>query len=158
TGGRVLIRQRRIIRRFRGLICHRRTHLQASTEALKTGLSKSPANPYAWARLAYLGLRLEGEVVDAKDALIMSLFTGPFERSLVHSRIEYALAIWHQLDASQQTMIHEQIVLLARIDRRRLYAIARQNPNYRVIALTALAPHPERQAALRAALKNKPAK
>ena len=132
-------------------------YLAASTEALKTGLSKSPANPYAWARLAYLGLRQEGEGIDAKEALIMSLFTGPFERSLVDSRIEYALVIWHQLDVGQQDMIHEQIVFLARFDRRRLYQIARQDPSYRVIALTALAPPPERQAALRAALK-KPAK
>jgi hypothetical protein len=128
-------------------------YMEAGVEALKTGLSKAPANPYAWARLSYLGLRMDGADSIAKPALIMSLFTGPFERALVDSRIQYALSIWHQLDASQQALVHDQIILLERFDRRRLYQITRQDPSYRVIALTSLAAYPERQAALRAASK-----
>jgi hypothetical protein len=127
-------------------------YLAEGAEALKRGLSKAPASPYAWARLAYLRLLQDGMGGAAKRALMMSLFTGPLERRLIDSRIQYGLIIWHQLDASQQSMIHKQILLLDKTNRQRLYHIVRQNPNYRVIALTALASYPERQAVLRAAL------
>ncbi|MBL6952719.1 MAG: hypothetical protein ISR50_08800 [Alphaproteobacteria bacterium] len=130
-------------------------YLEISAKALKTGLSKAPANPYAWARLSYLDLRLEGAGRDAKNSLNLSLFTGPYERLLAESRIEYALAVWYELTVTQQALVHDQIVFLDRFDRRRLLGIIRQNRNAKVIALTALAPYPERQAAVRAALKKK---
>jgi len=127
-------------------------YLELSAKALKTGLSKAPANPYAWARMSYLDLRLEGAGVDARNSLIFSLFTGPYERPLAESRVEYALAVWHELTVSQQALVQEQVVFLDRFDRWSLLGLIRQNLDAQVIALTALANEPERKAALLAAL------
>ncbi len=129
-------------------------YIEQGAKAVETGLSKAPANAYAWARLTFLKLRRKDQNADAKNSLVLSLFTGPYERSLAPSRIRYGLAVWHRLNASQQALVHDQIVFLDRFDRRRLHQIVGNNRNLKVIALTALASHPERQAALRAALKN----
>ena len=127
-------------------------YLAQSVRALKTGSSKGPANPYAWARLTFLGLESNGPEVESKSALIMSLFTGPYERSLAQSRIQYGITLWHRLDAAQQALIYDQIVFLDRFEPRQVIEIARQNQKSRIIVLTALADRPKRQAALRAAL------
>jgi hypothetical protein len=129
------------------------SYREKSARALKTGLSMAPANSYAWARMSYLDLRLGRARAHVRDSLILSLFTGPYERPLAESRIQYALAIWHEFNVRQQALVNEQIVFLDRFERRGLLKIISQDRNYRVIALTALARHPERQAALRAALK-----
>jgi hypothetical protein len=131
-----------------------RINIEQGAKAVEAGLSKTPANAYAWARLTFLNLRRNDRDVDARNSLVLSLFTGPYERSLAHTRIQYGLAVWHSLNASQQALVHDQIVFLDRFDRRRLHQIVRKNRNLKVIALTALANYPERQTALRAALKN----
>jgi len=123
-----------------------------SAQALKAGLSLAPASPYAWARLAFLGLQPQNYGIDAKHALIMSLLTGPFERRLASTRIQYALALWDKLEARQQKMIYGQIVFLDRFSRGRLLKLARRNRKSRTIVLTALAKAPERQESFRLAL------
>lgn len=128
-------------------------YLEMSAKAIETGLSKAPADPYAWTRKSFIDLQLEGPGRSAKNALILSLFTGPYERSLAHSRIQYAFSVWHRLNASQQAMVHTQIEFLDRFNRSRLVQIIGKNRHAQVIALTALASHPERQAILRAKLK-----
>ncbi len=127
-------------------------YLTKSAEALTEGLTRSPADSYAWVRLAFMGLQLNVEGIDARHALIMSILTGPHERYLVPSRVQYALVLWDQLDTSQQRLVYDQIAYMDRISPKHLLELARLKNRNQSVVLDALAQNPERQAAVREAL------
>lgn len=55
-------------------------------EREERALALAPANPYGWAALAYVLLQTEGPTTRAKEALRLSVLTGPQERKLASSR------------------------------------------------------------------------
>jgi predicted Zn-dependent protease len=74
-----------------------REELQAAKDWQQQALALSPADPYGWARLAFLDL-LTGDRDDAARALAHSIETGPHEPRLLVSRIGTAMLLGDRLD------------------------------------------------------------
>ena len=67
-------------------------YLQRAIEALKAGLARAPANPYAWARLAYAEALAHGWSPLAMSSLRLSLITAPYEPRLLWSRLRMTVS------------------------------------------------------------------
>ncbi len=74
--------------------------LLAGMKALEDGLSRSPANSFAWARLAWARLaRDQGPSPGAIKALRMSYLTGPYVDRVMPYRADLSLRLWERLDS-----------------------------------------------------------
>ena len=123
---------------------------QASVEE---GLLLAPADPYAWARLAYLRLKKGGRKRGAREALMMSMLTGPYEKRLAKSRIQYAIRLWNQLSPEDRAFVKKQILWADRkVGRRPLIEMAKRGRKSRTIILWALREDPDRLESFKRAL------
>ena len=68
--------------------------LQAAVSDLTGSLSRAPANPYAWARLAMARQLIKGTDGKAARALAMSFLTGPREPELIEIRTLLTFDLW----------------------------------------------------------------
>ncbi len=66
--------------------------LQNAVAALEAGLAEAPAQPAAWAQLAYLRA-ISGDAVAAAKALRLSLLSGPVAPGVLPSRLKFGLAL-----------------------------------------------------------------
>lgn len=64
----------------------------------RSSLALAPANTYGWTRLAYLHLITEGPSPIAAAALALSLETGPYEPSIMLTRVTMAIAMLDIID------------------------------------------------------------
>ena len=127
---------------------------QRAEASVEEGLLLAPAAPYAWARLAYLRLKNGGRNSGAREALSMSFLTGPYEKRLATSRIQYAIRLWNQLSPEDQAFVKKQILWADRTKRRALIEMAKRGRKSRTIILSALAqdPNPGRLESFKRAL------
>jgi len=127
-------------------------HLSDGLHALEAGLSLSPANPYAWARLAFVRIKNGGSATDVKRALFLSFLTGPYERRLAVSRIQYAILLWDRFDADERSLVLDQISWAERAGKRRaLVAMAERDRKADAVLFLAIARDTKR---LRGYLRN----
>jgi hypothetical protein len=84
-------------------------YLQRAIDALATGLARAPANPYAWARLAYAEALAKGWTRLAVSSLRMALITAPYEPRLLWSRLRMSLLAWPEMSSEDQELIFQQI-------------------------------------------------
>lgn len=120
-------------------------HLGESLRALRAGLSLSPADPYAWARLAFVRIKNGGSAAAVKKALFLSFLTGPYEKRLAISRIQYAVWLWDQLDADERSLVLNQISWADRTGKRRALAqMAKRHRKADAIIFLAVARDPKR--------------
>lgn len=69
-----------------------------AAQALEDGLSRAPANPYAWVRLASARFALGPSVAPSTErALAMSYVTGRYAYRLMPQRIEIAMQVYEKL-------------------------------------------------------------
>lgn len=78
-------------------------------DALRSGLARSPANPYAWARLAYAEALQNGWTTRAISALRLAIVTAPYEPRLLWSRLRMCFLAWPQLPKSDREPVLQQI-------------------------------------------------
>ncbi len=88
--------------------------------ALQRGLAISPSNPFAWTRLAYIDLALNGVSPSVVRKLRMALTAAPFSPRLLFPRLQLILVTWSQFDRSDRALILDQIRLAWRFNPRRL--------------------------------------
>jgi hypothetical protein len=98
--------------------------LQRAIEALRGGLSRAPANPYAWSRLAYAEALAQGWTPQAVAALRLGLITAPYEPRLLWSRLRMAFLAWPEMAVEDREMVLHQIRLAWRADPRELVRLA----------------------------------
>lgn len=84
-------------------------YLEKAVVALKDGLSRAPANPYAWARLAYAEATKGTWSPDALSALRMALMTAPYEPPLLWSRLRMSFLAWPELPAGDRELVFQQV-------------------------------------------------
>ena len=84
---------------------------RAAIDATQAGLASAPAQPSAWARLAYLELR-QGNRPASLAALRMSLITGSVVPELMTSRLEIGLRLAALFDAAMVGLMKRQIRLI----------------------------------------------
>ena len=93
----------------KGSEAERRRLVEESVDLLEEGLAKTPANSFAWARLAYaLSLR-DGPDVPAVDAWRMSVLTAPADRRLVLWRARMGIALLSRLREGDHDLLDRQI-------------------------------------------------
>ncbi len=120
-------------------------HLSDGLRAIKAELTLSPTNPYAWARLAFARIKNGGSAADVKKALFLSILTGPYEKRLAVSRIQYAILLWHRLAADERSHILDQITWAERRGyRRSLASMAKRHKKADRIIFYAVARDPKR--------------
>jgi hypothetical protein len=122
-----------------------------SLAASRASLLKSPTQPFAWTRYAQAlalrteldriaaeaaGIATQTEGTPAEGALAMAIVTGPWQASLVPTRVEMGLYFWYDLSDFARRLVAGQIFIAARIDPERLAAVTkRQNALREVMAL-----------------------
>jgi hypothetical protein len=75
-----------------------RDEVRAALDWQQQALALSPADPYGWARLAFLYLLTEGPSDNAAHALAHSIEAGPHEPRLLISRVSTAIMLGDRLD------------------------------------------------------------
>jgi hypothetical protein len=83
--------------------------LQLAIEALRAGLARAPANPYAWARLAYAEALAGGWSPGAVAALRLALFTAPYEPRLLWSRLRMSFLAWPEMSSEDRELVFQQV-------------------------------------------------
>jgi hypothetical protein len=86
-----------------------RASLEAAAIALRGGLAGSPANPFAWWRLARIEDLLDESPERFADALGMSYLTGGHEQLLYLPRLTLGFRNWEELDDETRRMSEMQI-------------------------------------------------
>jgi len=83
--------------------------MQKAAVALRDGLARAPANPYAWSRLAYAEALIEGWTPAAVAALRLALITAPYEPRLLWSRLQMTFLAWPRLSAEDRDLVFQQV-------------------------------------------------
>lgn len=86
-----------------------REQFEAAKRALIEGLSLAPANPFAWARLAYAEAILSGWTRPATAALRMAFITGPHEPRLIWPRLRLSFSAWPNVAPDDQDLVLQQV-------------------------------------------------
>lgn len=88
-----------------------KTLLSLSQNAFETSLSRSPADPATWLRLAWIHAWLQHDSSTVSTALKMSIYTGRAERYLILNRLDLALRYADYFDEQDIPLIRGQIQL-----------------------------------------------
>lgn len=88
----------------------RRRFLDASIDALRDGLARSPGDAYGWLQLAQAMRERDGAVAALNGPFRMSLVTAPYEHRLVMPRLEIAFSAWSVLSPDLRASLGPQIV------------------------------------------------
>ena len=103
-----------------------RIYLADAKRALQEGLIRSPGNPFAWSRLAYIEYVSRQPSKSIAGPLKMSLVTGEHEPSLIISRLGLALLIWDDLGADVKAMFLKQLAWASKTNPKGLRRLARR--------------------------------
>lgn len=85
--------------------------LDGAAAATEAGLAAAPAQPSAWARLAWLRV-VRGDRTAAVPALRLSLLTGPVAPTLMASRLQLGLDLLPLVDPDTRALLRRQVRLL----------------------------------------------
>lgn len=85
-----------------------RAALNDSISALKHGLARAPAQPYAWLQLAQAERARNGATASIEKYLTLSMQLAPWEHRLVLPRVEIALSVWSALSEEFKSRLPSQ--------------------------------------------------
>ena len=108
--------------------------LDQSASSLRHGLALAPANPFAWARLAYVELVRGGPSNAVAEALKMSIATGTQEPHLMFSRLNLCLRVWREFDEEGRALVAQQIRFADNMSRTRLARLTKKWNASQVVA------------------------
>jgi len=116
-----------------------KTLLSEAANSIRHGLSFSPANSFAWARLGYVYIMKSGSPTEnAVKAYKMSLLTASYEPRLLFDRLILCFYMWDYFSEEDQYLIDQQIGFAARNYRWKLAKIAYNDKNADRIIRSAL--------------------
>ena len=115
-----------LLARDRGFDDDGRGLLDRSIGAHRRGLALSPAQTYAWARLAHAELVREGPGPRIGPLIELSIVTAPYNYALVFRRLELCFMAWRQLDDRMRALVAKQVRFAASYKPRRLAKLAKQ--------------------------------
>lgn len=91
-----------------GSAAAQRAALTETISALREGLARAPAQPYAWLQLAQADRARNGLTPSIEQYLSMSMALAPWEHRLVLPRLEIALAAWPRLSPAFKSRLPGQ--------------------------------------------------
>lgn len=99
--------------------------LREAKNSFEAGLAVAPLDPHAWTQLAYAKFLLGDEDAAVKEALKMSLLTGPYEPKLVFPRLRLLLNYWSgKLPVEERKPVYTQIRFAWEVSRDKLVILA----------------------------------
>lgn len=113
-------------------------YLQRAIELLKAGLARAPANPYAWARLAYAEALAHGWSPLAMSSLRLSLITAPYEPRLLWSRLRMTFLAWRDMSSEDRELVSQQIRFAWKADPLELTRLAAELRQVNLVRATLL--------------------
>ncbi len=87
----------------------RRSRFELAEDALRHSLARAPANPAAWAQLAFIALALDREPMVISDALALSVRTGPSVGAVMPFRSSVAALAWQWLDPTNSSHVRDPV-------------------------------------------------
>ncbi len=75
---------------------------------MRHSLARAPANPAAWAQLAFVALALDREPAVLNEALALSVRTGPSDGAVMPLRSSVAALAWPRLAPTTRAMFETQ--------------------------------------------------
>lgn len=99
--------------------------LDRAARVTEAALAVAPAQPSAWARLAWLHVA-RGDAAAAIPALRLSLLTGPVAPALMGSRLELGLDLLSLMDADTRGLLRRQVRLLWIVSPETVAALSRR--------------------------------
>lgn len=133
----------------------RQALIEDAIDSLKSGLSTTPANPFAWTRLAYAEILKAGPSQAAASALGMSLSTAPFEPRLLYVRLELSFRTWRYFQADDRGLVLKQIRYAWHKNRAKLVHLALRTNRVNLVR-TALLRTPAELSDFEKRLRNRP--
>ena len=130
-------------------------YLQQAIEALKAGLARAPANPYAWARLAYAEALAQGWSPLAVASLRLAVITAPYEPRLLWSRLRMMFLAWREMSSEDREMVLQQVRYAWKADPAELTQLTVELQQVDIVR-NALLPTPDDALAFEELLKRKP--
>lgn len=113
--------------------------LAEAANSIRHGLSYSPANSFAWARLGYNYIKQSGSPTEnAVKAYRMSLLTASYEPRLLFDRLIFCFYMWDHFSKEDRYLIDKQIYFAVRNNRWKLAKIAYNDKNANRIIRSAL--------------------
>ena len=99
-------------------------YLQRAIDELKAGLTRAPANPYAWARLAYAEALSRGWSPLAVSSLRLAMITAPHEPRLLWPRLRMAFLALPHMPSGDRGIVLRQVRAAWNADREELTRLA----------------------------------
>lgn len=127
-------------------------YLQQAIQMLKEGLARAPANPYAWARLAYAEALAQGWSPLAISSLRLSTITAPYEPRLLWSRLRMTLLASRDISSLDRELVFQQIRFAWKTDPSELTRLAAELMQVNLVRASLL-PMPEDARAFEELLK-----
>ncbi|VAX20092.1 hypothetical protein MNBD_NITROSPINAE04-2434 [hydrothermal vent metagenome] len=113
--------------------------LSEAVDSMRHGLSYSPANSFAWARLGYDYIKQSGSPSEnAMKAYRMSLLTASYEPRLLFDRLIFCFYMWDDFSKEDRYLINQQIGFAAGKRPWKLAKIAYKDKNANAIIRSAL--------------------
>lgn len=130
-------------------------YLQRAIDELKAGLARAPANPYAWARLAYAEALSRGWSPLAVSSLRHALITAPHEPRLLWPRLRMAFLALPHMSSEDRVIVLRQVRVAWNADRAELTRLAIELDQVSVVR-DALMQMPEDAGAFEEMVKRRP--
>lgn len=92
--------------------------LNSAQQSFEKAVSKSPASPEVWLRLAWIHSLLKHDNTEVVNTLKMSIYTGRAERYLIKDRLELALEYADYFEKEDKSLLSDQIQLAWRFYKR----------------------------------------
>ena len=93
-------------------------------ESLRAGLTRAPAWPCAWTRLALAELEAGGPSPELAKPLEMALITARYTPRLLFVRLDLCLIAWPYFDSDAREMVFQQVRIAWRMSPERLVDLA----------------------------------
>jgi hypothetical protein len=97
---------------------------QLAIDEFRQGLTKEPAEPYAWHQLALVDLMTSGPSQRTSQLLKLSVRSGPNEPGIMVQRIVVAMMAWTNLDLETRQLFMSQVEAAAAYRTRELADVA----------------------------------
>ncbi len=98
--------------------------LRKADFSLRAGLALAPSNSFAWTRLAYIDMVMNGSSPSMARELRMAVALAPYDRRLVFPRLRLSFLAWPQFEKADRPIILDQIRFAWRLNAYRLTKIA----------------------------------
>lgn len=102
----------------------RKTLYRKADAALRQALSRAPSNAFAWSRLGFVDMKLNGPSPASAHFLRLAIEHAPHNPKLAFTRLELCLIAWKYFEKSDHGILFDQIRFAWKLNPKRLARVA----------------------------------